>query len=369
MTTLNLRYFVARPSVRGPRHYWQPSAELRAEGWRAATLARDKPTAWGQADAINADLDRWYRTRQRAEPGTVAALVDSYKASRLWARLAPKSRADYAKHLGVIARWFGASPVLAITPGQVQREYEALAQRAPARAADIVGMVRVLFDFAINNDKALVNPAARPQITRPARTQPVIWSSEAVSAMIAAADATARPSVGDAIAYGHWLGHYPGDLVKLTRANYRDGVFSFTRTKTGAGVVVPHNALTGARARGALVRHMARGTPSPYLLVCEATSQPYASGEALAKVYRKVRAVADKQDSDGLQLGRLRFKWLRHTAVVRLAEAACTLPEIASITGHSLAGVHRILDWYFDPTDTIARAAVAKRLAFEGETT
>lgn len=367
MTTLNLRYFVTRASKGGPRHYWQPSAELRASGWHARTLSRDKTTAWGEADAINADLDRWYTTRQRARAGTVAALIDAYKASRLWARLAPKSQRDYAKHLAVIAGWFGASPVLAITPGQIQREYESLAHRAPARAADIVGMVRVLFDFAINNDKALINPAARPQITRPPRKRPVIWSPAAVSAMIAAANDAGRPSVGDAIAYGHWLGHYPGDLVKLTRDNYRDGVFTFTRSKTGAPIIVPHNALTARHARAARARHMARGTPSTHLLVCETTGKPYSSGEALAKAYRKVRAHAAKQDKDGLQLSWLRFKWLRHTAVVRLAEAACTIPEIASITGHSLAGVHRILDWYFNPTETIARAAVAKRLAFEGE--
>ena len=39
----------------------------------------------------------------------------------------------------------------------------------------------------------------------------------------------------------------------------------------------------------------------------------------------------------------LHFHDLRGTAVTRLAEAECTLPEIASITGHSLREASSII--------------------------
>jgi hypothetical protein len=51
---------------------------------------------------------------------------------------------------------------------------------------------------------------------------------------------------------------------------------------------------------------------------------------------------------------------LRGTAVTRLAEAGCTEAEIATITGHTLASVHTILERYLARTDKLAVAAIAK---------
>ena len=56
----------------------------------------------------------------------------------------------------------------------------------------------------------------------------------------------------------------------------------------------------------------------------------------------------------------LHFHDLRGTAVTRLAEAECTNAEIASITGHAMRDVARILDRYLARTDKIALAAIAK---------
>jgi integrase len=56
----------------------------------------------------------------------------------------------------------------------------------------------------------------------------------------------------------------------------------------------------------------------------------------------------------------LHFHDLRGTAVTRLAEADCSHPEIAAITGHSMRDVGAILDKYLARTDKIALAAIAK---------
>jgi integrase len=56
----------------------------------------------------------------------------------------------------------------------------------------------------------------------------------------------------------------------------------------------------------------------------------------------------------------LHFHDLRGTAVTRLAEAECTTAEIASITGHAMKDVARILDRYLARTDKLAVAAIAK---------
>jgi hypothetical protein len=46
--------------------------------------------------------------------------------------------------------------------------------------------------------------------------------------------------------------------------------------------------------------------------------------------------------------------------VVRLAEAGCTDPEIAVITGHSLERTRQILETYLPRTPEMARNAMAK---------
>jgi len=43
-----------------------------------------------------------------------------------------------------------------------------------------------------------------------------------------------------------------------------------------------------------------------------------------------------------------------------LADAGCTVPEIASITGHSLRTAQRILDKYLARTGKLAANAIAK---------
>ena len=54
-------------------------------------------------------------------------------------------------------------------------------------------------------------------------------------------------------------------------------------------------------------------------------------------------------------LSDLHFNDLRGTAVINLADAGCSIPEIASITGHKLKSVHGILERYWSPTSNSSR--------------
>lgn len=55
------------------------------------------------------------------------------------------------------------------------------------------------------------------------------------------------------------------------------------------------------------------------------------------------------------------LRQLRHSCVVQLARAGCTIAEIAAITGHSLGSVTTILSKYLPRDSTIARNAQMKR--------
>jgi integrase len=56
----------------------------------------------------------------------------------------------------------------------------------------------------------------------------------------------------------------------------------------------------------------------------------------------------------------LHFHDIRGTTVTMLAEAGCTLPEIVTITGHSLRRAQDILEKYLARTSKLAESAIAK---------
>jgi len=58
----------------------------------------------------------------------------------------------------------------------------------------------------------------------------------------------------------------------------------------------------------------------------------------------------------------LTFHDLRGTAVTRLAIAGCTVPEIATITGHLLADVNAILDAHYLNRDPELGASGIRKL-------
>ena len=57
---------------------------------------------------------------------------------------------------------------------------------------------------------------------------------------------------------------------------------------------------------------------------------------------------------------RLHLADLRGTAVTLLAEAGCTVPEIVSITGHTMKSANVILEKYLARTQAISDAAMFK---------
>ncbi|MCA8928580.1 MAG: hypothetical protein KDC18_10965 [Alphaproteobacteria bacterium] len=61
----------------------------------------------------------------------------------------------------------------------------------------------------------------------------------------------------------------------------------------------------------------------------------------------------------------LRFQLLRHTAVCEMADAGVSVPQIASVTGHTLQSVYSILSRYHRATAAQAEAAFKKRLRLE----
>jgi integrase len=73
--------------------------------------------------------------------------------------------------------------------------------------------------------------------------------------------------------------------------------------------------------------------------------------------FAELRAIAA---IDCASVADLRFQDLRDTAVTWLARAECTIPEIASVTGHSLETINTVLKHYLVLDESTNDSAMAK---------
>ncbi|MEM9047051.1 MAG: tyrosine-type recombinase/integrase [Pseudomonadota bacterium] len=134
------------------------------------------------------------------------------------------------------------------------------------------------------------------------------------------------------------------DLITLPWSAF-DGIgFSLTQSKTGRDVYVP--------CTEELLRVLDETPKRSTLIMTNTRGRPWTQ-DGFQTSWRKAAI------KSGIQ-GRLRFNDLRDTTVTMLSEAGCTVPEIATITGHTLKSVDQILERYMSRTKVMATAAIVK---------
>jgi integrase len=124
-----------------------------------------------------------------------------------------------------------------------------------------------------------------------------------------------------------WTGQRQGDLLRLPWSAYDGSHIRLRQNKTGARVVVR----VGAPLKAALDAAVKYGP----LILTNSRQRPWTS-----QGFQSVWTAAVKKAG----IAGLTFHDLRGTAVTRLAIVGCSVPEIATITGHALRDVHAILD-------------------------
>lgn len=421
MAKLTVEYLVVKPGRGGTkRYFWQPAKALRAFGWQPQRIPDDwesiadpgrlEAAAFAKARALNAELAAWRKgqvlppsalgvappqAKTTLQPGSFAAVVASYKLSRFFTKTKPKTKRAYGQSLAVLEAWTTkdgvSSPVRAITPKSIETFYTALHAKTPAVANNAVRMLSTVMKHALRENLITVNPAANPGLIA-SDPSGLIWPAAAVALIVRTADALGYHGIGTAIVLNNWLGQREGDILKLRRgAMRRQGDLAVIQGKGGYGVSLPiamvkplvdridaelarHDA-----ARPGIVQLEARRLP---LIVNEATGLAY-NEHTFRHEFAEIRAKAAKEipvfevdyaasgfgddddDAFTVRTADLLFMHLRHTAIVRLAEAGATIPEIAGVSGHTLGSVTQILERYMVRTGELARQAFAKRLAKE----
>jgi integrase len=314
--------------------------------WRGGPALKGKPGT----DEFRESFEAAKATQKEPKKGKLFSLIVTYKQSTEFLRLGDRTRSDYLKQIAKIEAEFGTLPLSAMeirrTRGAFKAWRDKLALKS-VRQADYAWVVlaRIL---SVAKDRGLIdtNPCEKGGRLYAADRTESIWTEADEAAFYASAPAHLHLALTLAL----WTGQRQGDLLRLTWGAYDGKYLRLRQGKTRARVTIPVGAplkaaLDASKRRGALIlltKDGERWTP-----------------DGFRSSWRKACIAAGVTD--------VTFHDLRGSAVTRLAVAGCEVPEIASLTGHSLADVNAILDAHYLSRDVrLAESAVRKLEAGTG---
>lgn len=260
------------------------------------------------------------RKNDAPEVKTVAWLISLYLTSAPFQKLRPASQKIYRIALDHARGALGKIPVADLARSDLMRVADKLASR-PGLSRMVTGCVSALMKFALDRGyRKDFNPAAG--ISKPALQTRKSWSDDEVDALLAAAPR----EIAFAAELALGTGQRRGDILTMTWAAYDGAGLSLVQRKTGIALYIPLSKRLRSMLDAAKSESARLPTPAT-TIVTSRSGRPYTES-GFEAVWRESLRRA------GLTGKGLTFHGLRHTAAVKLAEAGCTVHEIAAITGH-----------------------------------
>jgi integrase len=288
-------------------------------------------------------MDAYHRAVKSSPiKGTFARLISAYQESPEFAALAPKTRTDYSYYIKLILEKFGDLPIEALNAPQIRVQFKAWrnTMSVTPRKADLAwSVLRLILAWAV--DQVLIKHNAALGGKRLHRTTraDIIWTQEDLQK---AFDHFPR-HVLDALVLALHTGQRQGDLLRMTWANHQNGVIYVTQGKTGAKVAIPTTRL--------LTRRLDLMPRTATTILTNSRGLPWSIDG-----FRSSWDTAKKKAG----IEGLTFHDLRGTAITRLHLAGCSNAEIASISGHKISQVGKILDTYIAVSGHLAVSAIEK---------
>lgn len=248
MGKVKIRYY----SVIKGRGYWQPTAAMRAHGFRPTACGPDGPSAWEKAEALN---NAWDDRADQPDAAPVAAVVktwpagsigeafDVYRSTQEWSKKAVRTREDWERAWKYIGSTFGDFAPHAVTMPVISAWRAALEEHISLREAHramkiwrALWKVMVALKYATGEDPSLAVRNTEPKGRRQT------WSEGEAVRLVKRAWRMGYFGLAAALAC-MWDGAVaPVDARRLTLAQRRqDGLgswFELGRAKTGRDAVL-----------------------------------------------------------------------------------------------------------------------------------
>lgn len=251
-------------------------------------------------------------TRYAAD--SMDALLAAFRRSPEYASRAKKTQQQYAIYLRV---WDQIGHVRAaeVTRRTIFTLRDSVAKGSgPGAANAFTRITGALFAWAVDRGWREYSPAARIRALPGGHL--TAWTAEQADAATEALPA----HLARVVTLARYTGQRRGDLCAMTWAAYDGSAIRLRQEKTKTDLVIPcHPALKTAldawkAERGAAVTILTNGWGRPW------------NGSVLS--------AAMKRGLEAIEMPGLNVHGLRKLAAASLADAGCTLHEIAAITGH-----------------------------------
>jgi len=241
MGTVRIRHY----RVRKGRGYWEPTAKMKAAGFRVTPLGPNGPDAWAKAEQLNAE---WDKTRagdgaavETFHEGTLGWLFHRYRELGVWEKKAVRTREEWELAWSVIKPVFGDVPVKSIDFPACDMFYVKLGERYSLHKKHRVFKIfRALLEVAIGFQLIDTNPTHKIANSAP-KGRKAIWYENEINHLRDKAWELGYSGLAVAIAVAYDTQMAPVDVRLLTpemRARDAHGsYFKTARAKTERDVI------------------------------------------------------------------------------------------------------------------------------------
>ncbi len=351
-----------RVSVKKDRIFWEPSKSLRKLGFKGTALGPLTSDNLNLADELNTSADAQLAAGVAdTTPATLGHMIDQYQNHPAYlSAIRDSTRKHYRRHLARIRTDLGAQRVELVTAKVVRNWHAGIAVTSARDAYNHLGTLRALFTWATAEGLARTNPAAALRIPSPDKRKRVGTRDE-LWAMVRAADRLGRPSIAVAAILITATMQRPGDALAFTADMVQNGALYFIQSKTGAELNFMLHPIAADR--------LGKIEGSGPLIISETTGRAYGE-RSFERAWAAVRAEAAKETAsltgkdatvrEPTLKGDLRASDLRRTGMVWAAQSGASIPEICSVSGHTIKRGMDILETYLPRQRLLADRAVTR---------
>lgn len=333
---LDLRYVTERKNKEGTvRRYWQ------RKGQPLIRLPDDLTWA-ATASQLNRDAD--ISVNDIVIDGTVSWAVNKYRSSEQFTETADKTKKAYNRGLKDFEERWGKLQCTAITR-RVIKAYLEIHKGHKGTQKNLAAVLRNVLTVAHDNGFIEHNPVTRLNL-KSNKPRQEIWSQDDIENFLKALSGNPMEwALYRYLMLLQYTGQRPVDIINMKRSQYDGEKIELVQQKTGKLLAVSCHVN---------LRQMLDADPgrnNSFFFISSNSGKAY-SDDYLSKLCRPVL--------NEIGLGHLQIRDLRRTAVVRLAEAGCEIPELTSITGHSVKTANEIIETYMPRTGKMSANAIRK---------
>lgn len=293
---------------------------------------------------FKADFEAAERSLRNRDENTLAGLLREYAASPRFRGLRATTQREYVRIMTKIEGAFGDMPLAAVEDQRARREFmtwrDEVAEVSGLREADhCLATLSASLSWAVHQGMIEQNRVLGFARLHKADRSHKIWLQEHVDAFMSHAPLFMQ----QALVFALHTGQRQGDCRAIKWSQYDGERIIIQQSKRQAVVTIP-----ATRVLKGMLDAMPRLAET---ILTTPTGKPW-DKRNFARQWKRV--------SDAAGIDDLHFQDLRGTTVTLLAEAGCSVVEIASITGHSLRTASTILEHYLARTDTVSRNAITK---------